>query len=57
MEFYIAICILVGLFARKSRVGFVGITLLSLILTPVVVVIGLIALVPPRERTIVQNNS
>lgn len=50
MEFYLIVCVLVGLLGRKTRIGFIGVLVLSVILTPLITVIGLIALAPSKSR-------
>jgi hypothetical protein len=43
---YIAACLLTGLYARRRRIGFIGGTLLSFFLTPLLVLIVLFFTAP-----------
>ena len=50
---FVALSIIIGFFGRKRRFGFWGYFFLSLLLTPVVGLIALLAAIPknePRER-------
>lgn len=50
---FVALSIVIGFFGRKRRFGFWGYFFLSLLLTPVVGLIALLAAIPkdgPRER-------
>lgn len=46
---YIGLCILLGLWGRRTRLHFWGVFLVSLYLTPLVVFVVLLFLSPPRQ--------
>ncbi len=48
--FYIAFCLLTGLHGVRRRMGFIGTFLLSLLVTPVVVLLVLLLTGPSRRR-------
>jgi uncharacterized membrane protein YhaH (DUF805 family) len=43
---YAVLCVLVAFYGRGTRLGFWGVLLLSVLVTPLVVVIGLVLLAP-----------
>ncbi len=47
---YVLFCIAVGYLGRKTRARFIGVTLLSLLLTPLLVFIMLFLLKPTKQQ-------
>jgi hypothetical protein len=48
---YVVLCLLVGIFARKRRIGVWGFFFLSLILTPIVTTFFLVVASPSKTAT------
>jgi hypothetical protein len=47
---YVLICLLVAIVGRHSRLGFLRLLLLSLLVTPIVTLMYVLLLVPPPPR-------
>ena len=47
---YLALCVLTGFFGRDTRIGYWGTVLLSVFVTPLVVLIGIILLGGSRRN-------
>jgi hypothetical protein len=48
---YALACLIVAYYGRKSRLGFLGLLLLTPFLTPLIVFVGLLLLSPPHSAT------